>query len=75
MWHYTHVHYPGSGHSIADRHAELEEPAVSLLFWPVMDHSPIRQTFKFENNFSTAGKSVLNLAKRLVVKYCEMSKI
>ena len=27
----------------------------------VMDHSPIRQTFKFENNFSTVGKSVLNL--------------
>ena len=28
-----------------------------------MDHSPIRQTFKFENNFSTVGKSFLNLVK------------
>ena len=28
-----------------------------------MDHSPIIQTFKFENNFSTVGKSFLNLAK------------
>ena len=30
-----------------------------------MDHSPIRQTFKFENNFSTIGKSFLNLVKLL----------
>ena len=29
----------------------------------LMDHSPIRQTFKFENNFSTVGKSFLNLGK------------
>ena len=28
-----------------------------------MDHSPIRQTFKFENNFSTVAKSFLNLVK------------
>ena len=28
-----------------------------------VDHSPIRQTFKFENNFSTVGKSFLNLVK------------
>ena len=42
-----------------------------------MDHSPIRQTFKFENNFSTVGKSFLNLVKlrSLVVKYCKMWKI
>ena len=41
-----------------------------------MDHSPIRQTFKFENNFSTVRKSFLNLVKlrSLVVKYCKMSK-
>ena len=31
----------------------------------VMDHSPIRQTFKFVNNFSTVGKSFLNLVKLL----------
>ena len=29
----------------------------------LMDHSPIRQTFKLENNFSTVGKSFLNLVK------------
>ena len=40
-----------------------------------MDHSPIRQTFKFENNFSATGKSFLTLVKRLVVKYCKMSRI
>ena len=41
-----------------------------------MDHSPIRQTFIFENNFSTVGKSVLNLVKlsSLVAKYCKLSK-
>ena len=41
-----------------------------------MDHSPIRQAFKFENNFSTVRKSFLNLVKlwSLVVKYCKMSK-
>ena len=38
-----------------------------------MDYSPIRQTFKFENNFSTVGKSFLNLVKlsSLVVNYIE----
>ena len=42
-----------------------------------MEHSPIRQTFKFENNFSTVGKSFLNLVKlrSLVAKYCTMLKI
>ena len=41
-----------------------------------MDHSLIRQTFKFENNFSTVGKSFPNLVKlwSLVLKYCKMSK-
>ena len=29
----------------------------------VMYHSPIRRTFKFENNFSIVGKSFLNLVK------------
>ena len=28
-----------------------------------MDHSPVRQSFKFENNFSTVGKDFLNLEK------------
>ena len=28
-----------------------------------MDHSPNRQTYKFENNFSTVRKSFLNLVK------------
>ena len=28
-----------------------------------MDHSPIRQTFKLEKDFSTVGKSFLNLVK------------
>ena len=28
-----------------------------------MDHSPIRQTFKLENDFSTVRKSFLNLVK------------
>ena len=28
-----------------------------------MDHSPIIQSFKLENNFSTVGKSFLNLVK------------
>ena len=28
-----------------------------------VDNSPIRQTFKFENNFSTVGKSFLSLGK------------
>ena len=43
---------------------------------PSLDHSPIRQTFKFENNFSTIRKHFLNLVKlcSLVVKYCKMSK-
>ena len=37
---------------------------VDLIRFPgSMDHSPIRQTFKFENNFSTVGKSFLNLVK------------
>ena len=35
---------------------------INLLFMSV-DHSPIRQTFIFENNFSTVGKSFLNLVK------------
>ena len=52
---------------------------IALLFvlLPLMDHSPIRQTFKLENNFSTVGKSFLNLVKlgSLVAKYCKMSKI
>ena len=29
----------------------------------ILDHSPIRQTFIFENNFSTVGKSFLHLVK------------
>ena len=43
----------------------------------LMDYSPIRQTFRSENNFSAVGKSFLNLAKlgNLVVKYQKMSKI
>ena len=41
-----------------------------------MDHSPIRQSFKLDNNFSTVGKNLLNLVKlgNLVAKYCKMSK-
>ena len=29
------------------------------------DHSPIRQSFKLENNFSTVGKSFLSLVKEV----------
>ena len=36
---------------------------ADIKIWSVMDHFPIRQTFKFENNFSTVGKSFLNLVK------------
>ena len=44
----------------------------SINFRPIQDEqsknvgllpSPIRQTFKFENNFHTIGKSFLNLVK------------
>ena len=43
----------------------------------LMDHSPIQQTFIFENNFSTVGKSFLILVKllSLVEKYSKISKI
>ena len=42
-----------------------------------MDHFPIRQTFKFEKNFSTVGKSLLNLVKlsSLVVKCRKYSNV
>ena len=52
-------------------------PYYLLTYAAAMDRSPLRQTFKFENNFSTIGKSFLNLVKlwSLVVKYCKMSKI
>ena len=38
--------------------SEHTDTQVSL-----MDHSPIRQSFKLENDFSTVEKSVLNLVK------------
>ena len=39
-----------------------------------MDHSPIRQTFKFENNFSTIGKSFLNKLSEIVKFGCKILK-
>ena len=42
-------------------------------------HTPIRQSFKLENNFSTVGKSFLNLMKLwfvcLVAKYCKCGNV
>ena len=42
-----------------------------------MDHSPIRQTFKFGKSISTAAKSSLNFIQlsSLVAKYCKMWNI
>ena len=47
---------------------------------PVMDHTPIRQTLKFENNFSTFGKSFPNLVNceiwlYNIVKYRKYSNV
>ena len=39
-----------------------------MIKYACVDHSPVRHTFKFENNFSTVGKS-------LPVKYCKILKI
>ena len=36
---------------------------IIIIIECTVDHSPIMQTFKFENNFSTVGKSLLNLLK------------
>ena len=43
--------------------AQAEKSTIEKRFQPEMDHSPIRLTFKLENNFSTVGKSFLNLVK------------
>ena len=43
---------------------------------PVMDHSPIRQTFEFGKSISTAGKSIFNFMQlsSLVAEYCKCGK-
>ena len=59
------------------RSSHLRVNADKQFIPEVMDHSSIRQTFKFVNNFSTVGKSFLNLVKWLssVAKYCKLLKI
>ncbi len=58
------------------RIAFLSNQQITILSH-LMDHSPIRQTFKLGKFISTAGKSIINLVKlgRLVAKYRKMWKI
>ena len=64
--------YGDDGYIFTEYGEDISGPKVCTLiclkagqqdFETEMDHSPIIQTFNFENNFSTVGKSFLNLVK------------